>query len=66
MNKAKALLATTDLSVNAIAPACGFSGVVSFCRAFQREQGMNALAFRKKSGALPSFQSPRISSRKKP
>jgi len=47
MNKAKALLATTDLSVNEIAPACGFSGVVSFCRAFQREERMNALAYRR-------------------
>jgi LacI family transcriptional regulator len=46
MNKAKALLANTDLSVNEIFPLCGFAGVVSFCRAFQREEGMNALAYR--------------------
>ena len=46
MNKAKELLAGTYLSINEIAPRCGFSGVVSFCRAFNRETGMNALAYR--------------------
>jgi LacI family transcriptional regulator len=46
MNKAKTLLRTTALSINEIAPACGFSGVVSFCRAFNRETGMTALAYR--------------------
>jgi LacI family transcriptional regulator len=48
MNKAKELLENTDLSVKEIAPACGFTGVVSFCRAFQREMGINALAYRGK------------------
>jgi LacI family transcriptional regulator len=48
INKAKHLLATTDLSINEITPACGFSGVVSFCRAFNRETGMTASAYRKK------------------
>jgi LacI family transcriptional regulator len=46
INKAKELLSTTDLSVNEISPACGFSGVVSFCRAFNRETGMTASAYR--------------------
>jgi AraC-like DNA-binding protein len=46
INKAKDLLAKSDLSVNKIFPLCGFAGVVSFCRAFQRETGMNALAYR--------------------
>jgi LacI family transcriptional regulator len=46
INKAKDLLARSDLSVNEIFPLCGFAGVVSFCRAFQRETGMNALAYR--------------------
>lgn len=48
INKAKDLLANTDLSINEITPACGFSGVVSFCRAFNRETGMTASAYRKK------------------
>ncbi len=51
INKAKRLLATTDLSINEITPACGFSGVVSFCRAFNRETGMTASAHRKKAAA---------------
>lgn len=46
INKAKELLSTTDLSINEIAPACGFTGVVSFCRAFNRETGMTASAYR--------------------
>lgn len=47
INKAKKLLSTTDLSINEIAPACGFTGVVSFCRAFNRETGMTASTYRK-------------------
>ncbi len=49
MNKAKNLLSTTELSINEIAPACGFSGVVSFCRAFNREAGMTASAYRQQT-----------------
>ena len=47
ITKAKKLLAETDLNINEITPACGFSGVVSFCRAFHRETGMTASAYRK-------------------
>jgi LacI family transcriptional regulator len=46
IEKAKRLLRTTDLSINEIAPACGFAGVVSFCRAFNREEGLTASAYR--------------------
>ena len=47
INKAKELLSTTDLSITEITPACGFTGVVSFCRAFNRETGMTASSYRK-------------------
>jgi len=46
INKAKALLEETDMSINDIAPTCGFTGVVSFCRAFARETGNTATAHR--------------------
>lgn len=48
INKAKSLLEETEMSINEIAPACGFSGVVSFCRAFAREVGYTATDHRKK------------------
>lgn len=48
INKAKKLLEETELSINEIAPACGFTGVVSFCRAFVRETGNTATAHRQK------------------
>ena len=47
INKAKKLLEETDMSINEIAPSCGFSGVVSFCRAFAREVGYTATDHRK-------------------
>ncbi len=46
IKKAKALLEETDMSINDIAPACGFAGVVSFCRAFARETGCTATGYR--------------------
>ena len=46
LGKAKDLLAKTDMSINEIALACGFTGVVSFCRAFSREEHMTASAYR--------------------
>ncbi len=46
INKAKALLEETDMSINDIAPTCGFTGVVSFCRAFARETGGTATGYR--------------------
>lgn len=46
INKAKALLEETDMSINDIAPSCGFTGVVSFCRAFARETGGTATGYR--------------------
>jgi LacI family transcriptional regulator len=49
INKAKELLRTTDLSINEIAPACGFAGVVSFCRAFNRETGQTASSYRQEA-----------------
>jgi LacI family transcriptional regulator len=52
INKAKELLRSTELSINEIAPACGFAGVVSFCRAFNRETGMTASAYRNKQMAI--------------
>jgi len=51
LNKAKDLLKHTDLGVNEIAPACGFAGVVSFCRAFAREEKMTASAYRRIAAA---------------
>jgi LacI family transcriptional regulator len=51
LNKAKELLRTTDLSINEIAPACGFTGVVSFCRAFNREEGRTASSYRRDASA---------------
>lgn len=49
LNKAKNLLKHTDMDINEIAPSCGFSGVVSFCRAFAREEKMTASAYRRKA-----------------
>lgn len=49
INKAQELLRTTDMNILEIAPACGFSGVVSFCRAFHRETGQTASAYRLQS-----------------
>ncbi|MEA2067820.1 MAG: DNA-binding transcriptional regulator [Verrucomicrobiota bacterium] len=46
INKAKELLEKTELSINEIAPTCGFAGVVSFCRAFARETGCTATGYR--------------------
>ena len=51
LNKAKNLLAHTDMDINSIAPVCGFAGVVSFCRAFAREEKMTASAYRRKAAA---------------
>ena len=52
INKAKSLLAETELSINEIAPACGFSSIVSFCRAFAREEGLTASAYRKETTGI--------------
>ncbi|MFA6172778.1 MAG: DNA-binding transcriptional regulator [Kiritimatiellales bacterium] len=49
LNKAKDLLKHTEMDINEIAPACGFAGVVSFCRAFAREEKMTASAYRRKT-----------------
>ena len=47
IKRAKELLETTDWPIKEIAPACGFTGVVSFCRAFVRETGQTATGYRK-------------------
>jgi LacI family transcriptional regulator len=54
INKAKDLLKNTDFNINEIAPACGFAGVVSFCRAFAREEKMTASAYRRKATGQPA------------
>jgi len=51
IDKAKHLLSGSDLSINAISGECGFSGVVSFCRAFNREVGITASTYRQKESA---------------
>lgn len=52
IDKAKKLLEETDLSISEITPACGFTGIVSFCRAFARETGCTATAHRQKTRDL--------------
>ena len=44
----KNLLLSTDKSVSEIAMLCGFSAFSYFCRAFAKNEGMSASAFRKK------------------
>jgi AraC-like DNA-binding protein len=49
MARACSLLSTTQLSVRAIADACGFSGVEYFSAQFKQVFGMSPLAYRKKN-----------------
>jgi LacI family transcriptional regulator len=49
LETAKQLLAQTDKSIESIAHRCGFASLVYFSRAFRRETGETANAFRKKS-----------------
>jgi len=52
INKAKKLLEETDLSITEITQTCGFAGIVSFSRAFAREAGCTATAYRQKTKPL--------------
>lgn len=46
IHKACGLLHSSDLNVTEIAETCGFSSVYSFSRAFRREMGLSATAYR--------------------
>jgi LacI family transcriptional regulator len=49
LDYAKNLLAQTDRTIESIAARCSFASLAYFSRAFRREVGMTANAFRKKS-----------------
>lgn len=49
---AKELLLSGDMSVGAIAAACGFSSTAYFCQAFKRHTGRSAQQFRKEGRYL--------------
>lgn len=47
INKASALLTTTDMNVTEIAASCGFSDTNYFARAFKKETGLSPSEYRK-------------------
>jgi AraC-like DNA-binding protein len=54
MEKARALLRTTDLPVGRIGVLCGYPHAEYFSRAFHRESGVSPGAYRHQTGSRPS------------